>query len=145
MRQYNQTSNNELYHWKYATKKKVNGKWRYYYDDTGKGKPKKGLSINDATRSTLTTMGVTTYGIGKGWLNDNEQVSKDVYNHADKVILYNGEPVVDIAKRKVGEAQKSVGKTAKKTTSVISKKSKDITKTASKQINKAKKWLSKLF
>lgn len=24
----------ELYHWKYIKKKKVNGKWRYYYDKT---------------------------------------------------------------------------------------------------------------
>jgi hypothetical protein len=24
--------NDELYHWKYTYKKKVNGKWRYYYD-----------------------------------------------------------------------------------------------------------------
>lgn len=148
MWQYNQTSNNELYHWKYATKKKVNGKWRYYYDDTGKGKPKKGLSINDATRSTLTTMGVTTYGIGKGWLGNNERVSKDVYDHADKVILYNGEPVVDIGKRKVNEAKKAIKPVAKKVDkklTVIYKKEKDFVKKSVKKIDKAKKWLSKLF
>ena len=30
---YNQTTtSDELYHWKYVKKKKVNGKWRYYYD-----------------------------------------------------------------------------------------------------------------
>lgn len=28
---------NELYHWKYIRKEKVNGKWKYYYDD---GTPK---------------------------------------------------------------------------------------------------------
>lgn len=33
MWQYNETVNSdELYHWKYIKKKKVNGKWRYYYD-----------------------------------------------------------------------------------------------------------------
>lgn len=26
---------NELYHWKYIDKKKVNGKWRYIYDNKG--------------------------------------------------------------------------------------------------------------
>lgn len=31
---YGPVSNEELYHWKYKYKKKINGKWRYYYDDT---------------------------------------------------------------------------------------------------------------
>lgn len=26
-------NDNELYHWKYTRKERVNGKWRYYYDD----------------------------------------------------------------------------------------------------------------
>ena len=30
-----QWPSDELYHWKYIKKKKVNGKWRYYYADEG--------------------------------------------------------------------------------------------------------------
>lgn len=39
--------NNELYHWKYKSRKKVNGKWRYEYDT-----PKS--SSNRNTKVTLT-------------------------------------------------------------------------------------------
>ena len=152
MRQYKQTQNSdELYHWKYATKKKVNGKWRYYYDDTGKGKPKKGLSVNDIGRYKLTTntsltapwskeskaFSNTYYSVGK----IGEEVSKDVYDHGDATFLYNGEPVKDIAKRKSGEAKKSISKSRK----IMSEKVKDLSKTASKQINKGKSWLISHF
>lgn len=151
MWRYNQTQNSdELYHWKYATKKKVNGKWRYYYDDTGKGKPKKGLSVNDIGRYKLTLNGSmsapgvksqsynnTSYHVGK----IGEEVSKDVYDHGDATFLYNGEPVKDIAKRKSGEAKKSISKSRK----IMSEKVKDLSKTASKQISKGKSWLISHF
>ena len=149
--QYNKTQNSdELYHWKYATKKKVNGKWRYYYDDTGKGKPKKGLSINNMDRYKTTFTGSmsapgvksqsysnTYYNVGK----IGEETSKDVYDHGDATLLYNGEPVKDIAKRKSGEAKKSISKSRK----IMSEKVKDLSKTASKQINKGKSWLISHF
>lgn len=138
MWQYNKTQNSdELYHWKYATKKKVNGKWRYYYDDTGKGKPKKGLSINDMGRYKVTQFGNTSYSVGRF----GEEVSKDVYDHGGETLLYNGEPVKDIAKRKSGEAKKSVSKSRK----IMSEKIKDLSKTASKQISKGKSWIISHF
>lgn len=40
-------NNNELYHWKYVSKKKVNGKWRYTYPD-GSSSSKIGDRIKDA-------------------------------------------------------------------------------------------------
>ena len=153
MWQYNKTQNSdELYHWKYATKKKVNGKWRYYYDDTGKGKPKKGLSVNDIRRSessfTSISSGskdpkpVSIYSIGKkGNFSNMEEVSKDVYEHGEASFLYNGEPVKDIAKRKSVEAKKTISKSRK----IMSEKVKDLSKTASKQINKGKSWLISHF
>lgn len=30
---YGPENSDELYHWKYTSKKRVNGKWRYYYDN----------------------------------------------------------------------------------------------------------------
>lgn len=53
--------NDELKHWKYIKKKKVNGKWRYYYDeseldkfDKGAVEVKEGVK-KDGTKYTNTT------------------------------------------------------------------------------------------
>ena len=151
-------NNNELYHWKYVTKKKVNGKWRYYYDETGKGKIKKGFSVADklekhkletmstlfgdkqrAPRTEARTHIIDAENRPNYYLSrkggESEKVSKGVYDHFDNagsggMLLYDGEPVRDIMKRK--------SKAAKRTVS-------DVQKNCSKQINKAKNWIKSLF
>ena len=151
-------NNNELYHWKYVTKKKVNGKWRYYYDETGKGKIKKGFSVADklekhkldtmstlfgdkprAPRTEARTHIIDAENRPDYYLSrkggESEKVSKGAYDHFDNagsggMLLYDGEPVRDIMKRK--------SKVAKRTVS-------DVKKNCSKQINKAKKWIKSLF
>ena len=150
--------NNELYHWKYVTKKKVNGKWRYYYDETGKGKIKKGFSVADklekhkletmstlfgdkqrAPRTEARTHIIDAENRPNYYLSrkggESEKVSKGAYDHFDNagsggMLLYDGEPVRDIMKRK--------SKAAKRTVS-------DVQKNCSKQINKAKNWIKSLF
>ena len=147
-------NNNELYHWKYVTKKKVNGKWRYYYDETGKGKIKKGFSVADKMGKRKFELMSTLFGdkpraprtearthiidgeerpdyylYGKG--KESEKVSKGAYDNFEPgMLLYDGEPVRDIMKRK--------SKVAKRTVS-------DVKKNCSKQINKAKNWIKSLF
>lgn len=44
---YGPSGQEELYHWKYKYKKKINGKWRYYYDDVNLD-PKKYKNLKDA-------------------------------------------------------------------------------------------------
>ena len=150
--------NNELYHWKYVTKKKVNGKWRYYYDETGRGKIKKGFSVADklekhkletmstlfgdkprAPRTEARTHIIDAENRPNYYLSrkggESEKVSKGAYDHFDNagsggMLLYDGEPVRDIMKRK--------SKAAKRTVS-------DVKKNCSKQINKAKNWIKSLF
>ena len=151
-------NNNELYHWKYVTKKKVNGKWRYYYDETGRGKIKKGFSVADklekhkletmstlfgdkprAPRTEARTHIIDAENRPNYYLSrkggESEKVSKGAYDHFDNagsggMLLYDGEPVRDIMKRK--------SKAAKRTVS-------DVKKNCSKQINKAKNWIKSLF
>lgn len=40
---------NELKHWKYVNKKKVNGKWRYWYDDNSREDMMSALKIGGKT------------------------------------------------------------------------------------------------
>lgn len=147
-------NNNELYHWKYVTKKKVNGKWRYYYDETGKGKIKKGFSVADKLGKHQIEVMSTLFGdkpraprtdarthiidgenrpsyflSRKG--EESEEVSKGAYDHFKPgMLLYDGEPVRDIMKRKSKETKRTVS---------------DVKKNCSKQINKAKNWIKSLF
>ena len=151
-------NNNELYHWKYVTKKKVNGKWRYYYDETGRGKIKKGFSVADklekhkletmstlfgdkprAPRTEARTHIIDAENRPNYYLSrkggESEKVSKGAYDHFDNagsggMLLYDGEPVRDIMKRKSKAAKRTVG---------------DVKKNCSKQINKAKNWIKSLF
>ena len=145
--------NNELYHRKYVKKKKVNGKRRYYYDETGKGKIKKGFSVADklgkhqlelmstlfdkprAPRTDARTHIIDGANRPSYYLSrkgeESEEVSKGAYDHFKPgMLLYDGEPVRDIMKRKSEVAKRTVS---------------DIKKNSSKQINKAKNWIKSLF
>ena len=145
--------NNELYHRKYVKKKKVNGKRRYYYDETGKGKIKKGFSVADklgkhqlelmstlfdkprAPRTDARTHIIDGENRPSYYLSrkgeESEEVSKGAYDHFKPgMLLYDGEPVRDIMKRKSEVAKRTVS---------------DIKKNSSKQINKAKNWIKSLF
>ena len=145
--------NNELYHRKYVKKKKVNGKRRYYYDETGKGKIKKGFSVADklgkhqlelmstlfdkprAPRTDARTHIIDSENRPSYYLSrkgeESEEVSKGAYDHFKPgMLLYDGEPVRDIMKRKSEVAKRTVS---------------DIKKNSSKQINKAKNWIKSLF
>ena len=145
--------NNELYHRKYVKKKKVNGKRRYYYDETGKGKIKKGFSVADklgkhqlelmstlfdkprAQRTDARTHIIDGENRPSYYLSrkgeESEEVSKGAYDHFKPgMLLYDGEPVRDIMKRKSEVAKRTVS---------------DIKKNSSKQINKAKNWIKSLF
>lgn len=45
----------EMYHWKYIKKKKVNGKWRYYYDNSELDKFARGDSVVNSKDNTIDT------------------------------------------------------------------------------------------
>ena len=116
---------------KYAYKKMVNGKWRYYYDNDDK--PDKGLSYkkmdkwkmeNDIAISAPGMKAVnqknTSYSLAIDGVKGRQQVSKDVWDNAGSGLYYKNEPVKNIAKRTVT----------------------DLKKTASKQIDKGQKFIT---
>ena len=56
MQFYTVNKDDELYHWKYIKKTKVNGKWRYYYDEMKKDL---GVNVKDKLDMTKKQVGIT--------------------------------------------------------------------------------------
>lgn len=132
---------------KYAYKKLVNGKYRYYYDDDDV--PDKGLSIKNLNRWKLTlasglnsadgsfskSYNSTSYYVNptmnyyrQKQSNTHTPVSKDIYDHADAMLFYKNEPVKDVLKRKYSEVEKSAKKTISKGKRTVEKTIKKFTK-----------------
>lgn len=112
---------------KYAYKKMVNGKMRYYYDDDNV--PDKGFSLKKFNRRTMElNSGISAPGLKKSREYDKtyysvrpdgnkesyQEVDKDIYENSKARLFYKNEPVKNIAKRKIGEAKDAVGKTIDK-------------------------------
>lgn len=79
-------NSDELYHWKYIQKKKVNGKWRYYYDiKEAVGVNARNDYINSSkeyleARNTLTKLREQDAKKYKGSLRvSNDTVQADIY------------------------------------------------------------------
>lgn len=122
-------------------KSKNTGKWVYVYTKAGHYKHEK----NPLTGKNMLVKTPDTKVYVK---NSNNLLSS---TKTRSVASTNGTTVKkeyrEIGKidRVVKNASVNIEKNVKRTSNIISKKAKDITKTAGKQINKAKKWLSKLF
>lgn len=143
----------ELKHWKYVKKERVNGRWRYYYDDgnsTSSLTSIQGRTHLDATIKTPTTK-TQTNTIGN---------LKDVYTFTDKngyqYTKIGGEDsygeykargqewITTVARGSSWFTSSSTlisdlgnGKTSKRTTIKVGK--------IAQAVQKAKKWISKLF
>lgn len=62
MQFYTTPKDGELYHWKYIKKERINGKWRYYYNDEDSLYDKGSTNTSDVTTTT-------TYKNGSGLLD----------------------------------------------------------------------------
>lgn len=130
---------------KYVWKKRVNGEWRYYYDNNDK--PDKGLSIKNVQRSKLTSE--TTFDNGKGkkkqinsttyFVNTKgsgvggEIVDKDTYNRSTHMLYWKNEAVADVGRRAVKDAKK-----------YTSKKTKEFKSDGAHLVRKGKSFVNKL-
>lgn len=86
---WNYVHSDELYHWKYVHKEKVNGKWRYYYEidkhkEDIKASVKDAMGYDEKARLAVTKEGHDEYAQKK---LDAEKKFDDAYN-ASK----NGQP-----------------------------------------------------
>ena len=122
-------SEDELMHAKYIKKDKVNGKWRYYYDyNDGDGWSNKvGVSAKKNADNSTTVSAFNTKNT-KYW-DKHQKTSKKNYGP------------VTVSKAEDGVEYKVTLPSKQK----IEKVTKKTVKQAKKQINKGKKYLSKLF
>lgn len=133
--------NNELYHWKYKSRKKVNGKWRYEYDTKKVSTNRSG--VPEAYKPNLKK---STYAGRNGYTNDKglffagdyESARKQSYEwdlkQADSKAKsqLKEQQYRSSAKRHVDDAIKDAKNTAKK-----------ISYFSQKQIDKGRNWLIK--
>lgn len=131
---------------KYAYKKMVNGKWRYYYDDDNV--PDKGLSYKKMENWKMeNNIGIsapgikpinkktTTYSLRIKGVKGYQEVPKDVWDNAGTGLYYKNEPVGNIAKRKVDEAKDAASKSIKKAGSKVSEISREAVDSGKKFVN----------
>ena len=136
-------SDDELYHWKYVKREKVNGKWKYYYkDDNGKSKNAVN-SISDITgmkesaAKMLLDVGAKS-GIESGKFKDAVSMlsegDADMQKTLTDIVKKSTKNKIEKAKTKCDEYLKSVGN---KTDSAI--------KESKKVIDAAKHYVNRLF
>ena len=117
-----------IQHWKYAYKKKVNGKWRYYYDNSNKQKNDSGFSYKKNDRHTLelnSSIGVpgTKKDVeiqSKSYYVNGMKVDEDTYKHAGAKFYYKNEPVRDITQRQYESGKEYVKNALSKVKEVTS-------------------------
>lgn len=66
-------ASDELYHWKYVKRERVNGKWRYYYD-VDQLKDDVGITAREEMNKALTTQKQAKTALGKSKLKVNRAV-----------------------------------------------------------------------
>ena len=127
-----------IQHWKYAYKKKVNGKWRYYYDNSNKQKNDSGFSYKKNDRNTLKlNSSISVPGMkkdvgiqSKSYYVNGMEVDEDTYKHAGAKFYYKNEPIRDITQRQYESGKEYVKNALSKVKEVTSS-----------TIDKGKKWL----
>lgn len=141
---------NELKHWKYIKKERVNGRWRYYYDDGGQ----KGEILNPRANPNSP---YGTYYMTKSMIPSNlKKVQVNKSNNlfsTEKSIDTNKDGFADTTIRNIGKLERSIDKARNWVESLFDRTYRDsgtnetftVKGKISKTIDKAKKWLSDLF
>ena len=97
----------ELYHWKYISKKKVDGKWRYYYDTSELDKYLKNQTTTwSGGRGMINVK--TTHGLGDS-LRDTHRTLAVVKTGTNDNIK-NNEKVTTYNEKKLGKLSQAIAK-----------------------------------
>mgnify|MGYP003292125996 CR=1 FL=1 len=130
-------SKNTIQHWKYIKREKVNGKWKYYYDDSELKKYEKGVTDKSRTESgknVITTE--TTY-----------KQTDDLLDGESSATVWGGTSKHTYTTKSQGKLSRAVAKGEKKVYDLLynenAKKARK--RKASEYINDAKNWVKKLF
>ena len=134
-------SQDELQHWKYIKKKKVNGKWRYFYDKSELEKFLKGSQETSRKKGKHgnETVTITTYS--KGLFTKESKITGEAKNGRKKTTTKFIDKQLGIADRLIAKGEKFIynrflkNKTAKRPGS----------SKFSKAVDKGKKFIKKLF
>lgn len=128
---------NELKHWKYITKEKKNGKWRYYYDHKPMG--------DDITKRYEKTDGNpnSIYGTYEHGTNYYMVGRNEVVTHPKEIITVK--PTKDLFSSTVAQTGLSGYREIVEKVGVIEQHYNSAVKSLSNIIDKGKKWFSKLF
>lgn len=132
----------DLTHWKYIKREKVNGKWRYYYDDSELRKFDKGVTETSRTRD-----------------NGNIIDTKTTYSQSDKLLDGRSKVTVSTGLLSGGRAEsvnikKSQGKLSRAQanaekwifdTFVDPRKQTKVKRDFQKKVDNAAKWVSGIF
>lgn len=150
-----QHSDDELYHWKYISKKRVNGKWRYKYDDDskggGKGEDKPLWAVEDG-KTYYKNDGSSEYGKYTSG-NDTLEIKKSnkLFSNKRVIQVSSGNFSRTTTIKEIGKLERSVNKAKNWVRSLFDRKITVNGKTTvqkgkiSKTIDKGKKWIKKLF
>lgn len=154
-------SDDELYHWKYIKREKVNGKWRYYYKDTDVDDAKKAYDTAKAQHeSDLKAANAITSRVDRRLEELNEAFDKKYPNIVDQdknwpEFFDQSKPLVEAKNkaqyraaqsRQIADDADLKYKIAKrKFDESAGHKVADFLNNSSDKINKAKSWVSGLF
>ena len=133
--------NNELNHWKYKSRKKVNGKWRYEYDTKKVSTNRSG--VPEAYKPNLKK---STYAGRNGYINDKGLFFAGDYESARKQSYeWDLKQADSKAKSQLKEQQyrSSVKRHVDDVVKDAKKTAKKVSDFSQKQIDKGKSWLIK--
>lgn len=141
-----ETYNDGLYHYKYISKKKINGEWRYYYKitDGGKGFNRTSSVYEKVEGKPNSKYGVYTNSNPKTKHNKILMVKKSdnrLFNKKMSTTMMEGDTKVTQELREIGKIEQGID-AAKSTIGKIGNKT---IKSVNKSVNKGKKALSKLL
>lgn len=126
----------ELYHWKYISKKMVNGKWRYFYDTADLKK------YDNPTMTKTKIRGTTAYN---RYANSNKLLSKtSTYkgNNGRTIARYHNKGLIrNVADHAIARGEKFIYNTFLKKNSTMNK----ALRSAGKAIDRGKQFLSNVL
>lgn len=134
-------SEDELRHWKYIKKKKVNGKWKYFYDKSELDKFKKGSQETTRKKGKYgnETVTITTYR--KGLFTKESKTTREAKNGRKKTTTKFIDKQLGVADRLIAKGEKFIFNKFLK-----NKKAKKPGSSAfSKTVDKGKKFIDKIF
>lgn len=137
-----------MQHWKYIKKKKVNGKWRYYYDiKDALGYDEREARDKAATNYSKATKDAYDFQDHVSTQNTNAIIGHDPYTGAPVYTKGGKERIQDLEKQKQEKFKKAAdaGKAASDAQKEFAKTPLGKLENLESKVKKAKKWLKGIF